>query len=354
MMPMNPSNIYGIGFVGCGRAAAELHIPALGQLKQARVVALADPDAGARAAVAAKFGIDRCVPDLESLLGLPGIDVVAVCVPAAEHVSAALTVLEAGRHLLVEKPLAPDRGGCRRLIDASAGYRGRIAVGFNLRFHRLVEAARAAIASGRLGRVEAVESTWTSAIRQRRELPSWRNDRRTGGGALFEIAVHHFDLWRYLLGTHITEIHAYSRCEEWPDESSAVTARLANGAVANGFFSERCSDRNAIVIHGRKGRLSLDLFRYDGLTFTAIEAEPGLRARIREAAAAAASLPRGIALMRKGGDFRLSYLHQWRAFLASIESNRFVGASLEDGYAAVNAVLGAIESSDTGLPVVLR
>jgi len=348
---LSESVIHGIGIIGCGRSAVDLHLPALQKLPEARVVALADPDSAALDAAASRFGARGCAADVAGLLTVPGVDVVAVCVPPALHEATALPVLEAGRHLLIEKPLALDSAGCERLLKAAAGHSGRAAVGFNLRYHRLVQAARELILSGQLGRIEAISSTWTAAIRRRRVLPAWRNDRASGGGALFEIAVHHFDLWRHLLGTEIEVIQAHSHGEEWPDETVAVSARLSSGAVATGVFSERSSDRNTLDIAGRNGRLSLDLFRYDGFEFTPADAEPGLSTRLRGSLSRAASLPRGIALMRQGGDFLLSYQRQWRDFLASIGSGHSEGASLQDGFAAVRVVLAAIESADSGTPV---
>jgi predicted dehydrogenase len=348
---LNTSEIYGIGVVGCGRAAVDLHLPALQKLSEARVVALADPDSAALHAAAERYDITGRTADVAGMLAMPGIDVVAVCVPAALHVATALPVLETGRHLLIEKPLALDRSGCERLMQAEAGHPGRVAVGFNLRYHRLVQAARDLIGSGQLGRIEAISSTWTSAIRRRQSLPEWRNSRASGGGALFEIAVHHFDLWRYLLGTEIEMIQAHSNGQEWPDETVSVSARLCSGAVANGLFSERSSDRNTLDIMGRDGRLSLDLFRYDGFEFASADEEPGVTARLRGALSKAAGLPRGVALMRQGGDFLLSYQHQWRDFLASIAGGNSLGASLHDGFAAVRTVLAAIESADSGTPV---
>jgi predicted dehydrogenase len=182
-------------------------------------------------------------------------------------------------------------------------------------------------------------------------VPAWRNDRATGGGALFEIAVHHFDLWRYLLGADFELIQAQGRNGEWQDETVAVTARLTNGALASGVFSERSGDHNKVAIVGREGRLALDLYRFDGFTFTPADAEPGLAARLRGSVAATASLPHGVALMRQGGDFLLSYRRQWQAFLAALDGGDYAGASAEDGAAAVRAVLAAIQSADGSGPV---
>lgn len=347
------SRRYGVGIVGCGRAAASLHLPALKKNPAFHVSAIADNDERALRKVADEFDIPHGYSGVAEMLHEAEPDIVAVCVPVQDHVESALPVLRAGKHLLVEKPLALDLAGCDTLIRAASGGASQVMVGFNLRHHRLVQQAKQLIDSGQLGEIEAISSKWTSAIRYRQELPSWRNSRDSGGGALFEIAVHHFDLWRFLLGTEITEIHAAEQSEQWHDETVALTARLANGAVASALFSERSSDCNELEIFGRRGRLSLSLFQYDSLEFMSVGSTPGLAERLRGLTGKLADIPKGVSIMRKGGDFLLSYQGEWQHFLAAIESDTAPQASLADGRAALHAVLAAVESVSTGQPVNL-
>ncbi len=335
-----------IAIIGCGRAAQRLHLPALDKIEDAEVVAVADVDRQAAERVAACFGIRGCYTTAEPILNNPEIDAVAVCVPARFHVATGCAVLEAGKHLLVEKPLGLDLASCDRLIESAARSPARTTVGFNLRCHRLIREAKRLIESDALGPIEAVLGKWTSAIRYREAVPPWRNRREEGGGALLEIAVHHFDLWRYLLGENIVEVFAASTAGELPDESVTVTARLAGGAIATGLFSEHTGDSNELEICGRKGRLRISLFRYDGLEFIATETAPGVAARIKKLAAKLGSLPLGVAVMREGGDFLTSYRRQWREFIDAIRNGTPVASTLSDGRAAVQAVLGAFESME--------
>ena len=90
------------------------------------------------------------------------------------------------------------------------------------------------------------------------------------GGALFEIGVHHFDLWRFLLGSEVASIHAYSKSEHGLDETVSVSAQMANGVPVSAFFSEQTSDANELEILGRKGRLRLSIYEFDGLYFQSI------------------------------------------------------------------------------------
>ncbi|HEX8206927.1 MAG TPA: Gfo/Idh/MocA family oxidoreductase, partial [Solirubrobacteraceae bacterium] len=136
-----------IGFAGCGRAAAELHLPALRGRAGFTVVALADPDGERAREVAERFGVPRTYADTEALAADDAVELVAVCSPPRTHAAAALAALEAGKDVFVEKPLALDLAEADALIAAAEGRFA--AVGFNLRLHRQVMAAREALAAGR-------------------------------------------------------------------------------------------------------------------------------------------------------------------------------------------------------------
>ena len=341
------------GLIGCGRATASLHLPALKVLDGVEVTALDDSDQDALQKLGDSNGIEGRYSSVEQLLDGADVDLVAVCVPVTAHLEVASACIRAGKHVLIEKPLAIDLQQCDEMIQLGRQSDKVIAVGFNLRWHRLVREARTVLQSGALGEIEAVRSRWTSAIRLRQAMPDWRNSRTTGGGSLFEIAVHHFDLWRFLLDTEVTQVNSLSRSGRFDDESVVLTAELENGALANGLFSEHTSDANELEICGREGTLGLSLFRYDGLTFTPADSEPGLAARSKQLLDTALGIPKGLGIMRRGGDFLLSYQSQWKAFLeAAIEGNHRL-ASLQDGRAAVAAVLAANQSAEQGVAVAL-
>src|SRR5690349_2371236 len=105
-----------IGLVGCGRAAGALHLPALAQVRGARVAALVDVEPGRLDALLARCPGAAGHADYRALLDDPGIDLVAVCVPAARHAEIAAAALRAGKHVFVEKPLALTLDDCDRLV----------------------------------------------------------------------------------------------------------------------------------------------------------------------------------------------------------------------------------------------
>ena len=329
-----PAGPLRIGFVGCGRVTAELHLPALARLEDVEAVALADPDTACARRVAGEFGIARVHPDAATLAADPAVDLVAVCSPPRHHAEGALAALAAGRHVFVEKPLALELESADALV-AAVGDRVA-AAGFNLRVHRQVVAARQALAEGRLGELRMIRTHWTAAARP----AGWRADPVQGGGALWELAIHHLDLWRFLSGREPTGVRASG-----DDETLALTAQIEGGPLLATTVAVDTSDANQVELAGEHGRLLLDLYRGDGPLWMPIgRAAGGVGVRLRAAAGSAASLPRQALAARGGGDYRLSYTAEWEAVLAAVRDGTPPPANFEDGRRAVALAVAAERS----------
>lgn len=336
-----------IGFAGCGRVTASLHLPALQRVRGAVVTAVADTDPRRREEVGAAWGIARRHADVAALATDPEVDLIAVCVPPEEHLTAALEVLDAGRHLFVEKPLALSLGEADRLLEHPALADVVAAVGFNLRHHRQILAARRILGEGRLGTVGLLRTTLTSGIRLSAGLPEWRRTRARGGGVLWELAVHHADLWRALLGEEIVEVAADARGEPLEDDVATVSARAAGGTVVSGTFAQGTADANQVELAGDRAALRLDLQRGDGLRVVSVgRPGGGPRTRAREAAATIADLPRQLVVARRGGDFVASYAAQWHDVVDAVRTGRPPAATLADGWRATAIVAAAIRAAD--------
>ena len=341
----------GIGIVGAGRAASTLHLPALQAVPGAHVVAIADPDQRALQQATDEFQIPKGVADYRVLLEDPAIEAIAICVPASGHVEIALAALEAGKHVFIEKPLALTLEECDRLIKRAVGVPHTVMVGFNTRWHRLARQARTLFRQGHVGTLEVVRSVLTSC---HRDLPEWRKRRASGGGVLLEMAMHHFDLWRCLLGEEIEEITAQTRSGTWEDEAATVTARLSSGALASATFAECTSQNNAVEVYGRTGSMNISFYRFDGLETATTSDIPGnLPARVRSLMRFGKELPQAIATMRRGGEWRQSYVEEWRHFVTSARTGCPVECGLEDGRRALAAALAAMESAALGTSVVI-
>jgi myo-inositol 2-dehydrogenase/D-chiro-inositol 1-dehydrogenase len=325
------------------------HLPALQHLSDAAVVAVTDLDPARLQQVADRFHIKRHYSDFLALLEDPAVEAVAVCVPAQFHVEVALAALDAGKHVFIEKPLALSLDESERLTERAARSPCKVMVGFNLRWHRLVRQARAVIQQGTLRPIELLRTVLTS---YHGSVPEWRKRRALGGGVLFELAVHHFDLWRFLLQSEVEEVFVTSHSGQWEDETATITARMANGVLVASVFSERTSESNEIEIYGQGGRLQVSCYHFDGLEFFASSGFPGdVRTRLRKAAHTLKELPRRIWGMRRGGDFLASYRGEWRHFVNAIRRDTPVECILEDGQRALQVALAAVASASSGQPV---
>jgi len=345
-----------LGIVGCGRATAELHLPALRRVPEIRVAALCDVDL-TRATAAAGL-LEGAAPapaqfgDLGTMLAGVELNAVAVCTPPAEHAEAAVAALTAGKHVFVEKPLALSVGECDRISarHSALGTRRSAVVGFNLRQHRLLRRAKELVGAGGIGRPLLARSALTSDVGLTRQLPAWRNPGVYGGGVLFELASHHFDLWRWLLGVEIEEVFAWDAPSD--DTHAVVSARLAGGVLATAQFGQRTYPAGDIELHGDRGRLRVSLYDFDGLEHRPLEQRPGRPlTRLKSIANTLESLPAGLVSARKGGDFLATYAEEWRRFADTVLRGAPPAASLEDGRAAVAASAAAVESASTGRPV---
>ena len=337
-----------LGFVGCGRATTDIHLQVVRGLPEIEVAALADPEPAALRRALELAPRAFAVADPRALLDDPRLDAVAVCTPVRTHAELALAVLDAGKHLFVEKPLAMTLADCDRLIARAAAAPLVAQVGFNTRWHRFALRARALVAARSLGSIELVRSGITSLFR---EVPIWRQRRSTGGGVVLEMAMHHFDLWRFVLGAEVDEVVARTRSGAWEDESAAITARMSDGTLVSASFAERAPPANRLEIHGREASLAVSFYRFDGFERIAADATPGGFGRpLHDALRWARELPWALAALPAGGEWRRAYREQWRQFATAVRTGVVTGATLDDGRHALAVALAACQSAARGAP----
>jgi predicted dehydrogenase/GT2 family glycosyltransferase len=341
----------GVALIGCGEVTRAKHLPALCSLPEVRVLAVADPDRERREQTGDRFRIPRRLPGVEAVLELEGIDAVGIATPPASHLEVALPAIEAGKHVWIDKPLALRREDCLELVRAAQPRQRVAVVGFHMRFHRLVRELRARIQAAGLGRIESIRSVWFSP-RSDEGLPEWRRARENGGGALVEIGVHHYDLWRFLLGAEVEEVSALGRDGSRHDETAVIAARLTGGILASAVLSERTSHEIEIEVCGSEGRLRAGCLKFDGIEFLPIGAAPGDAGnRLARGAHLLRSLPRGLYSMARGGEYRESYREAWRRFAAAAREGQPSPCPLEEGLRASEVTWAAVESRMRGTPV---
>ena len=311
---------------------------------------MADQDPARLRNVADQFRVPNRHPDVRTLLEKTSVDVIsAICVPVEFHAEVALAALEAEKHVFIEKPLAADLNEVARIHERALQSRSKVMMGFNFRWHRLVRQARELLRQGAVGEVETVRSVFASA----HDAPSeWQTRRSSGGGAFFDQAIHLFDLWRFLLDCEVEDVFATSRSGPWDDETATITARLTNGVLTTATCSERCGENNEVEIYGRRGRLHVSCYRFDGLAYSPQGSIPGNgRARFEALTRTFKELPGSLAQLRYGGDVLASYRDEWRHFVGAICEDGPVDCTLDDGRRALETVFAAMASASSGQAV---
>ena len=340
-----------VGLVGCGRIAFLRHLPALQSLACADLVAVADIDRGALGRVAARYGAPRLHASAEALIDDPAVECVGVLVPPEGHTDVAEAALAAGKHVLVEKPLALSIEECDRMIAVTADTGVIAMVGHNLRFHRLVRRARDLIEAGAIGVPEAIR-TITVGARAGARGGDWAADSAAGGGVMMELGVHQYDLWRLLTGGVPGQVVALAAVEGSRDRRAGVSAILSGGAVAEAISVHGRPPSNEVTVIGSDGRLDLDLYAFDGLRLRAPDDASGSpRSRLGGAVQAARSLPRGVADLARGGAYVHSYANEWRHFAACVGGEAEPLSSLTEGREAVRVALAAARSATEGTAI---
>ena len=339
----------GVGILGCGAIATIAHLPALRALG-VPVVAVADVDGSRCAAAASRFSVECRYATVDELVADPDVDVVAVCVPPQHHVQAATTALTAGKHVLVEKPVALDLDDAERLRLVAAESGRLVMVGFNSRFHRRVRRARELVGSGALGKLELVRTAMSNPPLELDAGMAWRAAPGLGGGAFADLASHHLDLWRFFAG-EVAEIGALAVAEMGDEMAAAVVGTTADGVLLSSTFSQRTVTAHELELLGTAGRLSLSLYRFAPLRVESSGVPGGLKERVRSSAATLRELPGALAVARRGGDFLESYRLEWEHFLAAVRRQVPLESTLDDGVRALGLLLAAAQSARTGRAV---
>lgn len=278
----------GVGVVGLGEIG-QVHLRGFQRAQGlAQVRAVADIDAALREMTARSFGVAACA-SLQELLARADVNAVSICVPHNLHRPFALAAIAAGKHVLLEKPMAVTTSECDEIIDAAAQAGVRVGVSHNQLFYPPHELACHLLQSGSLGR--------PLLLRMRlgigEKFEGWRADPvATGGGLLLDAGVHRFYMARALFGD-VCELAAMADAPRQRGEDLAVVLmRFASGALGvieanyhcpKGAFDdaiEICTTDGMLYLSGCEAdfegfRTGPALRRYDCDGWHELHVEPG-------------------------------------------------------------------------------
>lgn len=312
-----------VGIVGCGRAAERLYATTLPQTSGSVTVAVADPSEQRRQLMAASCGHCNTYPDLTALLATEDVHAVLVLTPPQFHIPLVCEALNAGKWVLVEKPLASTIAEAQPLLAMDQSARDRVMVGYNRRQWSPMGELQTALKS-RGSQPVNIDADFSI------DVSKW--DALTGVvDPLDDLSSHYIDLFRFILGREITHVSA-SRPKDGRVE---LTLKLDDGSTAK-LVNEHGHDMREFLTAKVNGTT---LHSMVGSNRISPAAGP-----MRKALDTVDKLGRKLT-GRKWvlGD---SYVQQLNHFFDCIRKNRKPNPGVEDGLAVMKAVEAARRSTE--------
>lgn len=254
-----------VGVVGVGWIAQVVHLPILQKLPEAELVAVCDRDKARSRLVAEKFGIKRTYSDLGAMLENEDLTVVIICTSTDAHRETAIACLKAGKHVLVEKPIARTYAEAAAIVEAGREARRLVMVGMNHRFRPDTMILRSFIEGKELGKVYYTKAGW---LRKRPNNSTWITQReKSGGGVFIDLGIVMLDMAFWMMGyPDVKRVSAYhfSPTPRGVEDTSVVSLILKTNALITIEVSWSLSiddDRYYCDVFGTDGTGSLSPFR---------------------------------------------------------------------------------------------
>jgi len=272
-----------IALVGVGAAAQINHLPALQKLEDVRLAALCDRDPEKAARVAQKFGVPTAYSRFEELLADDAIDAVDVTTPNYLHAPMAIAALEAGKHVLCERPLARSGAEAAAMAKAAKKADRLLMCAVQHRFRPDAQLLRKFVDEGDLGEIFLAKGGW---LRQKTEWDSdeWRAQKRaSGGGVVLDLGFQMLDLALWVLGDAKVEsvtASVHRSRKDAVEDSATAFLRLVSGATLTleltwGLLMEK--DFAYLNLFGSGGAALLNPFRvHKGMHGTLVNVTPTL------------------------------------------------------------------------------
>lgn len=247
--------------VGCGHIAKK-HAEALQNIEDARLIGVCDKIAANMEPYVLEFGA-QSYNDLEDMLKNPSIDIVNICTPSGTHAPLARMAAKAGKHIILEKPMALTIADSEAIIAACKEYGVKLAVVHPNRFRPAVIELKQLLNDGLFGTLSHSDATvrWNRNQAYYDQAP-WRGTKSMDGGVLMNQAIHNLDLMLWMMGP-IEEIQAFAatriRNIESEDVATAVV-RFQSGALGIVEATTNIYPKNleeSISIFGEKGTVMI-------------------------------------------------------------------------------------------------
>ena len=273
-MPKLKAAVFGAGFMG------KVHTEAIRRLGNVEVAVVVASNRAAAEHFANAFSISQANADWHAVLDDPDIDAVHICTPNVLHYSMAKAALEAGKHVLCEKPLTMTAAEARELAALAGRTKLAHCVNHNLRCYPMVQQVRSMIAAGELGEILIVNGTYFQDWLLYDTDWNWRASAAEGGElrAMGDIGSHWMDLIEHLTGLPITtlcaDLETFHKTRKRPKESSETFTDASGGDSET--VEVKTDDFGAVLVHlgdrargsfavsqmsaGRKNRFEFEIY----------------------------------------------------------------------------------------------
>ncbi len=245
------------GVLSTAKIGLEKVIPAMQQGRRGRIAAIASRDAAAAQAAASRLGIPKAHGSYEALLADPEIDAIYNPLPNHLHVPWTIKALEAGKHVLCEKPVALDAGEARTLVEAERRTGRRVLEAFMVRQHpqwlRVAELVR----TGRIGEARAIQ---TAFCYYNVDPANIRNQADIGGGGLYDIGCYGIVTARFLFGEPERVVALIERDPALrTDRLTSAILAFPGGRQALFTCSTQLAPYQRVQVLGTKGRIEVQI-----------------------------------------------------------------------------------------------
>ncbi len=342
----------GFGIVGCGMIA-NFHAQAIEKIRGAKIVACFDMYAPSAERFSKANGCTAC-EKLDEMLADPNVDIITICTPSGSHMAPAVAAANAGKHVVVEKPLEITLKRCDAIINACRKNKVKLCTIFPSRFSPCNLAIKEALDSGRFGKLtlgDAYTKWWRT--QEYYDSGGWRGTwDLDGGGACMNQAIHSIDLLYSFMGdveeiTGATSLVAHERIEV--EDIGVATIRFKNGAlgVIEATTAAFPGMLKRVELHGNQGTV-------------VVEEDSILTWEFAEKSRKDASVRKKFARTDTGGGASdpsaISYVNhmaQLKDFINSIQTGEKPLVDGEEGRKSVEIILAIYQASWTGKAVQL-
>ncbi|MDR4945554.1 Gfo/Idh/MocA family protein [Neobacillus cucumis] len=256
-----------IGVIGCGSIAQHRHLPEYQVNLNVELVAVCDINQERAMEVAEKYGVISYT-DYNELLKSGEVDAVSVCTPNYLHAPISIAALEAGLHVLCEKPMATSKEEAEAMIAAAEKSGKKLMIGHNQRFVPSHQKARQLIQNGEIGKIYSFRTAFGHGGPE-----NWSVEGKEGWffqkekafvGAMGDLGVHKADLIRYVLGEEITEVGSFveTNAKDFADvdDNAVCVLKTESGIIGTlaASWAYVSKEDNSTIIYGEKAILRLE------------------------------------------------------------------------------------------------